>query len=119
MTIALVHHSAGKPRNAVKGPIAALLKARSENPETADMGGLTIGEIVRALDLDKTRNGDVAAALIKLRSEGLVSFETGPATSTLGPRFVKRYRWKAKKTKPASSSAPAAVDDRRFISLCR
>jgi hypothetical protein len=81
--------------------------------------GLTIGEIVRGLDWDKTRSGDVSATLHKLRDEGKVRTQTGPATTSKGPRFVKYYRWHGPKAAPQPTPAPAPLDDRRFLSLCR
>ena len=116
MTQPLVHRITTDGKSRVKGPLEDLLRVRSENPDKAIADtGLTLGEIVRALGLNKTMNGDVAAALHKLRTEGKVRFDTGPRSSATGPRFVKRYSWR--KAKPAPTPAPS--DDRRFLSLCR
>lgn len=112
------HTIAPPPKNALKGPIEEILRSRSESPDK-DLAerGMTIGELVRALDIDKTRCGDVSATLHKIRNEGKVFVTTGPATSAKGPRFVKRYRWRKQAEKKTASSGDA--DDRRFLSLCR
>ena len=110
-------HTIAGSKDKYKGPVEEMLKLRATDPDKAVADhGLTLGEIVRALDLDKTRNGDVAATLIKIRNEGNLLMTRGPATSVKGPRWVTRYRWRkvADKTKPAPLS-----DDRRFLSLCR
>ena len=52
-----------------------------------------MGEIIEALDIDKTTAGEVSSALYRLRQQGTVlSFES-TATSNLGKRMVKRYRY--------------------------
>jgi hypothetical protein len=118
MTKPLRHTIAPTPKDGVKGPLEDLLRTRSESPDKAvSESGLTLGEILRAMNLDKTRNGDVSAALHKLRTEGHVAFDTGPRSSATGPRFVKRYRWRKKAAKPSPAAPPN--DDRRFLSLCR
>lgn len=107
-----------KPRNGVKGRIEELLRARGLSPDKAIADiGLTNGEIVRALGLDKTANGDVSAALHKLRSEGKLTIDTGPRTYATGPRYVKRYRIKRKPA--ATAPIEQNADDRRFLSMCR
>lgn len=111
----IVHRITTDGKNSVKGPIEDLLKARADSEDKAiSETGLTLGEIGRAIGLDKTRHGDIAAALNKLRNEGNLKIDTGPRTFATGPRYVKRYRWN-KKTKP--SAAPS--DDRRFLSFAR
>jgi hypothetical protein len=101
-------------REGLKAMVSDLLQARYEHPETPKGDqGLTLGEILRALGLGKDRNGDVTSALHKLRADGtVVHGRQGPATSTRGPRFVKRYRWNLVAEKAQSPS-----DDRRFNSL--
>ena len=110
-------HTTQPTRDRVKGPIEALLRARAESADKlVSERGLTMGEIIRALDMDKTFAGVVSAALHKLRGEGKVIGVRGPAISARGPRFVKLYRWSKK---PPKSTPPPVHDDRRFLSLIR
>ena len=104
------------PDRGVKGPMEDLLRGRAEAEDAAGTPrtGLTLGELGSALGLDKTRHGELAAALNKSRGEGKVKFETGPRTSNLGPRFVKRYRW-AGKTVRAAVATPQDIDLRRAL----
>jgi hypothetical protein len=104
-------HTTQSTKDRVKGPIEDLLKKRAESPDkTISERGLSMGEIIRALDLDKTFSALVSAALHKLRNEGTIIAVRGPATSARGPRYVKLYR---------ASKRPPVNDDRRFLSLCR
>jgi hypothetical protein len=104
------------PEKGVKGPMELLLKGRAEEQDAAKQPrtGLTLGELGSALGIDKTRHGELAAALNKSRSEGKVKFETGPRTGNLGPRFVKRYLW-AKRTAPAPTPEPVDAELRRAL----
>lgn len=103
----------------LKATIDDLLKERAEDEDRAGnpRKGLTNGEILKVLDLDKTRNGEVSAALHKLRNEGKIRSDSGPATSALGRRYVKRYRWAGK----TSHIIPATQDMelRRALSMRR
>lgn len=103
----------------LKAAIEDLLKERSEGEDRAAVPrtGLTNGEILNALDLDKTRNGEVSAALSKLRNEGKIRSDSGPASSTRGRRYVKRYRWALK----GSIVIPVTQDMelRRALSMSR
>jgi hypothetical protein len=69
----------------LKARVEALLTERQEQ-------SLSIGEIVRALDLTKHDHPDVSSVLIKLRNAGRVRSAIGPASSPKGRRYVKRYQ---------------------------
>ena len=97
----------------LKHQIAELLRTQSERHPGI---GLTIGQIGSALDLPKTEHGSLSAALVKLRDESRVKSTRGPATSSLGPRFVKVYIWRGKQEKPVVIKPD---DDRRFLSFMR
>ncbi|MCA0214529.1 MAG: hypothetical protein LCH79_15295 [Proteobacteria bacterium] len=103
----------------LKAAIEDLLtdKAEAEDRAGVTRTGLTNGEILTALDLDKTRNGEVSAALSKLRNEGKIRTDSGPASSTRGRRYVKRYRWALK----GAHTIPATQDMelRRALSMSR
>lgn len=76
------HTTAPPPKNQIKALVEDILRLRFESPDPEiSKKGLTIGDIMRALDWDKTRSGDVSATLHKLRDEGKVRAETVPATS--------------------------------------
>lgn len=109
------HSSVNGNKIGLKAQIGDLLKERVE----ASAFGLTIGEIGAALSLPKTDHNNLSAALVKLREEGKVKTSSGPATSSLGPRFVKRYVWRVKQEKTAPLPTAEQVDDRRFLSLCK
>lgn len=101
----------------LKARATQLLKDRAASTDPAiATTGLTLGEIGAALGLPKTDHGALNSAMVKLRGEGKVRAESGPATSALGPRFVKRYLWKVRKPAP---TPPPPSDDRRFLSLMR
>ena len=90
MTISLVEYVGVKKR------IAELLAMHSV--------GLTMGEIIFKLNLDKTYSSDVSSALSKLRGQGIVSVTTGPAVAARGRRYVKKYRIVVKATAVKNNS---------------
>ena len=70
------------------------LKARvAKVLEDSGQKAWTMGEIMTALEFDKTFAPEVSSALYKLRNQGLVRTLRGPSTSPRGPAFVRRYVW--------------------------
>lgn len=94
----------------LKARVHQLLVSRA--PES-----MTLGDIGRALGLNKLDNPDVAAVLIKLRNAGLIKASVGPASSPRGRRYVKRYSAVIK-----AAAAPIVVmevDVRRQLAFAR
>lgn len=82
----LMTGSLGRQDVGLKARIGRLLEAIGRN-------SLTMGEIIDRLDLDKRQASDVSAALYKLRSQGRIECFEGEASSNMGRRIVRRYRW--------------------------
>jgi hypothetical protein len=57
--------------------------------------GISMGEIISQMDLDKALAAEVSSALYKLRKEGCLRVSEGSATSGLGRRVVRLYGWLA------------------------
>jgi hypothetical protein len=79
--------SIGKEAMGLKKRIAVLLESLGEGE------GLSMGEIIARLDLDKSLASEVSSALYKLRGQQKVAVFEDKATSGLGRRVVRRYRW--------------------------
>lgn len=71
----------------VKKRVERVLEAAKEGEP------MTMGQIMDAAGIVKTHASDVSSALYKLRNEGLVRSIRGQATSSKGPRFVRKYQW--------------------------
>lgn len=82
----MITGSLGKEQVGLKARIGRLLEAIGRN-------SMTMGEIIDRLDLDKTQAGEVSSALYKLRRQGVIECFEGEASSNMGRRMVKRYRW--------------------------
>lgn len=104
----LMTGSLGKGDIGLKGRIARLLEAIGRN-------SLTMGEIIDRLDLDKTQASDVSSALYKLRSQGQIECIEGEASSNMGRRVVKRYRWVIRFEAMPGEVRKAAYDPRHIL----
>lgn len=94
----------------LKARVQQLLISRA--PES-----LTLGDISKALGMNKLDNPDISAVLAKLRNGGLIKAHQGPASSARGRRFVKRYAAVIK-----AAPAPVVVlemDVRRQLAFTR
>jgi DNA-binding transcriptional ArsR family regulator len=110
MTVELLDKPAQGQQKGLKARVEALLVARQGE-------ALSIGEIVRALDLTKIDHPDVSSVLIKLRNTGRVRSAMGPASSNRGRRFVKRYSFVPPKQERIV--VVQEVDLRRQLSFAR
>ena len=84
-------------------------KKRVEETVKGSDKALTLSEILRALDLNNTNGPEVSAALIKLVRAGVVLAKSGPASSNLGPRWVKKYSWNQQRPRGAPPRAKEVV----------
>ena len=94
------------------------IKKRVEEVLRANVGGpMTISEILRAMDLDNTFGPEVNSALHKLRTKGQAVATNGPASSNLGPRWVKRYVWATNRPRGAPPKAVKVEIPRRVFNF--
>lgn len=85
-------------------------KRVSDALEDAEGRLMTMGEVMRAADIDKRLANEVSSALYKLRNQGLIETVTGPTTAVMGRRLVRMYRWVDPSTpRPQKTAAGASV----------
>lgn len=86
--------------------------------ESAPNSQFTLSEITEGIGLNALSRHDVASCLVKLRNQGLITSQMGNATSNLGRRYVKHYKFIQRKR--AAVVVTLNVDDvRRELSLLR
>lgn len=84
------------------------MKKRVEEVIKGSDVAMTLSEILKALDLNNTNGPEVSAALIKLVRANMVLAKSGPASSNLGPRWVKKYSWNQQRPRGAPPRAVKA-----------